>query len=124
MKLRIRGDAVRLRLARGEVDALGRGELIEEQTHFPDGSVLRYQLIPGRTQEASQISNDEGHTIRIEVPSMQAQKWAENTTRVGLTGEAPFSVGQLQILIEKDFTCVTPREGEQELDTFANPNAV
>ena len=122
LKLRIRGNTVRLRLTRGEVEAIGRGELVEESTHFPDGSVLRYQMVPGRVQEASQSSNDEGHVICVEVPSILAANWAENDEQVGLTGDQPFVVGPLEILVEKDFTCVTPRTGEDTLDTYPNPN--
>ncbi|MGK0224205.1 MAG: hypothetical protein ACI9ON_003455 [Limisphaerales bacterium] len=123
MKLRIRGNTVRLRLTRGEVEAIGRGELVEESTHFPDGSVLRYQMVPGGVQEASQSSNDEGHLIRIEVPSVVATNWAENEEQVCLTGDQPFVVGPLEILVEKDFDCVTPRAGEDIVDTYPNPNA-
>jgi hypothetical protein len=123
LKLRIRGNTVRLRLTRGEVEAVGRGELVEESTHFPDGSVLRYQMVPGGVQEASQSSNDEGHLIRIEVPSVVATNWAENEEQVGLTGDQPFIVEPLEILVEKDFDCVTPRVGEDPVDTYPNPNA-
>jgi len=29
----------------------------------------------------------------------------------------------LALLIEKDFQCLAPRDGEQDLDTFPNPAA-
>jgi hypothetical protein len=43
MKLRIRGDNMRLRLKRGEVDQLAAGISIVEATHFPN-AVLTYRL--------------------------------------------------------------------------------
>ncbi len=43
MKLRIRGNSMRLRLKRGEVDQLATGTSIVEETHFP-GAVLTYRL--------------------------------------------------------------------------------
>jgi Na+-transporting NADH:ubiquinone oxidoreductase subunit NqrA len=43
MKLRIRGDSIRLRLKVSEVDRIAAGESIVEETHFPD-SVLTYRL--------------------------------------------------------------------------------
>ncbi|MEE2782669.1 MAG: hypothetical protein VYE04_04890 [Pseudomonadota bacterium] len=122
MKLRIRGNTVRLRLTRGEVDALEAGDVIEETTQFPDGSELCYCLVPGREEEASQHSNDQGHTITIEVPRARAASWARSD-EVGYSGEDPFQVGPLAVLIEKDFSCITPREGEEDLDTYPNPNA-
>ena len=121
MKLRIRGNTLRLRLTRSEVDLIGQGEVVAEVTPFPDGSQLRYELVPGHAEEVSQTANDEGTTISVEVPKGRAATWAESD-EVGFSGEDPFEVGALAVLIEKDFTCITPREGEEELDTFPNPN--
>lgn len=44
MKLRIEGDSIRLWLTRQEAEVLGRGDTVEETTHFPDGAVLRCRL--------------------------------------------------------------------------------
>jgi hypothetical protein len=33
------------------------------------------------------------------------------------------SDAELRIVVEKDFACLTAREGEDESDNFANPNA-
>ena len=122
MKLRIRGNTLRLRLTRGEVDQIGAGAEVQETTLFPDGSQLCYRLVTGRQRDALQTSNDVGHTITIEIPRLEASAWAESN-EVGLAGEEPFMVGPLAVLIEKDFACITPRDGEEELDTYPNPNA-
>ena len=60
MKLRIRGNTLRLRLTRSEVDLIGQGEIVAEVTPFPDGSQFRYELVPGHAEEVSQTANDEG----------------------------------------------------------------
>ena len=118
----MRGNTLRLRLTRSEVDAIGDGQTVAEATHFPGGSALRYALVPGRNYGA-RISNDSGDSqITIEVPTADGSKWATDETQVGLTDDQPFTIDELEVLIEKDFTCVTPREGEEELDTFPNPN--
>ncbi|HCD26613.1 MAG TPA: hypothetical protein DER02_03775, partial [Gammaproteobacteria bacterium] len=44
VKLRLRGNTLRLRLTVGEVAALGAGDEVTEATLFPDGSTLRYRL--------------------------------------------------------------------------------
>ena len=41
---------------------------------------------------------------------------------MSLRGEQSLGDGTLSLLIEKDFKCLTPREGEDEYDGFANPN--
>jgi phage baseplate assembly protein gpV len=122
MKLRMRANTLRLRLTRGEVDRLGEGQTVREVTHFPDGTSLIYALAVGGTHvHAAQQFVDTGSEITVTVPSAQAREWA-GSQEVGFGGDAPVRVGPLEVLIEKDFSCITPREGEEELDTFPNPN--
>jgi hypothetical protein len=52
MKLRIRGDSLRLRLKRDEVDQIAAGTSIVEETHFPD-SVLTYRLDVSENRDMS-----------------------------------------------------------------------
>ncbi len=123
MKLRIRGNTVRLRLTRSEVDDAGSGRDIVEETQFPGGTVLRYRFSSGPERGAAlSVDADGAHSLTITVPLFESKSWAEDETKVGLSGAEPFRIDELEVLVEKDFTCVTPREGEEELDTFPNPN--
>ena len=101
MKLRIRGNTLRLRLTRSEVDLVAQGEVVAEVTQFPDGSQLRYELVPGHQEEVAQTANDEGTTISVEVPKGRAATWAESD-EVGFSGDDPFQIG---------FACGANREG-------------
>lgn len=121
MKLRLRGDTLRLRLTRSEVEQIGAGRSVEEQTRFPDGSSLTYRLVAGEQDQAGVASGDTGQVMTIEVAADAAARWAASEV-VGLHGDEPVQIGPLTVLIEKDFTCVTPRAGEEELDTYPNPN--
>ncbi len=121
MKLRIRGNTLRLRLTRSEVAQLGAGQSVREETPFPNGSVFAYELRPADICGAQQISQAAGTDIVVTVPESDATHWAQSD-EVGFSGDGPFTVGTMEILIEKDFTCITPREGEEELDTYPNPN--
>ncbi|NOX51575.1 MAG: hypothetical protein GXP16_13735 [Gammaproteobacteria bacterium] len=122
MKLRIRGNTIRLRLTRSEVDQLGRGNTVEESTTFPDGAVLKYTIEPGDGYGTGLEFNGSEVTVRVNVDSQAATDWSISE-EVGLDSRALKSVGPLSVLIEKDFACLTPREGEQEMDTFPNPSA-
>ena len=52
-----------------------------------------------------------------------ALAWAL-TEQVSMEGEQFLDDGgKLTILVEKDFTCLAPREGEDESDMFPNPQA-
>ena len=53
--------------------------------------------------------------------SALAKQWVESD-QVGLEGEQSLgSANVLKILVEKDFTCLTKRKGDEDLDTFPHP---
>ncbi len=123
MKFRIRGDSVRLRLKRSEVDRITAGDSIVEETHFPD-SVLTYRLDVSENNAIS-ASFDNG-SIAITVPKSKALGWA-STDEVSLHAEQKLpGTGSLSLLIEKDFSCLEPghrRDSEDDEDTFPHPRA-
>jgi len=123
MKLRIRGDGMRLRLKRGEVDQLAAGTSVVEETHFPD-AVLTYRL---DVTESSTISAtfDNGSLV-VSLPRSKVLDWA-STDEVSLYAEQEISKSySLSLLIEKDFKCLEPghhRDCEDDEDTFPHPAA-
>ncbi len=122
MKLRMLGDSLRLRLTMSETQMIGEGQSVMESTSFPDGSAMRYVLsVEGDRVSAGMAPEQGQHHLLIKVPADLALKWCQSTD-VALGGNQPLDVGGLQILIEKDFDCVAPRSGEEDLDTFPNPS--
>ncbi len=123
MKLRIRGDTIRLRLKRGEVDRIAAGNSIVEETHFPN-SVLTYRLDVCDNKDIT-ASFDNGSLV-ISLPKSKALDWAI-ADDVSLHAEQTLSnTGPLSVLIEKDFSCLEPghhRDGEDDEDTFPHPSA-
>ncbi len=118
MKLRIKGDTLRLRVSRPECEALGRGERVEETTHFPGGSELRYALQPAPVTAAE--ASLQGALVEVRVPADGTRRWAEGLD-VTLTDSIDQATAPLELLIEKDFTCVEPRAGEDQSELFPNP---
>ena len=122
MKLRIRGDSLRLRLKRGEVDQIAAGSSIVEKTHFPD-SVLTYRLDVSEDHDIS-ASFDRGRLV-ISLPKSKVSDWADSD-EVSLSAEQKLTgAGSLTLLIEKDFSCLEPghhRDGEDDEDTFPHPS--
>ncbi|MGZ3651319.1 MAG: DUF7009 family protein [Bdellovibrionota bacterium] len=118
MKLRIRGDSIRLRLTRTEVAAVAQGQIVQEFTSFPGGIRFAYCLEPQPLAAGIEASFRDGR-IAVTVPLAQAIAWAEGES-VALQNSAE----ELSILIEKDFACLKPRafEKEDESDMFPNPN--
>lgn len=121
MKLRVRGNSIRLRLTRGEVAALADTGRVEDGASFPGGGRLGYVLASAADATALSASI-EGATVIVTVPAAQARAWAEGDD-VGLEAEQALDGGAtLRVLVEKDFACLKPREGEDDADAFPHPN--
>lgn len=122
MKLRIRGDSVRIRLSQTEVRSLIEHGRIEESARLgPEPSdVLVYGVVIGTTESAIACSWLSGRLLVV-IPPALAQDWAAGET-VGLAASQPVVDGAvLRILIEKDLACTTPRPEEDDRDAFPNP---
>ncbi len=124
MKLRIRGDSIRLRLKRGEVAQVAAGKSIAEETHFP-GSVLTYRLDVSETDDIE--ANFADGNLEISLPASKVPGWA-TTDEVSLTATQNTPDGAiLTLLIEKDFSCLEPghgRDHEDDADSFPHPSAM
>ena len=110
MKLRFRGNSLRLRLNRREVSALAHGETIEESVEFPAGATLSYRLTAATTPAA----NFANGTITVSMPAQTARQWSESD-EIGVY----FRADRLEVAVEKDLECVDARE--EERDPFAYP---
>lgn len=122
MKLRIRGNSIRLRLGQSEVQRLNREGSVEESTAF---GPLRQQSLTyalslspaARTIDASFVNG----RIEIRVPTSVADQWAASE-QVGIEAvqRAGFEA-ELRILIEKDFACIDAPTSESQDDAFPHP---
>ncbi|QQS40944.1 MAG: hypothetical protein IPM63_16490 [Acidobacteriota bacterium] len=116
MKLRIRGNSIRLRLLKSEVAELSEKGSVSETTDF-GGSRFTYRLQSGSDRIGASF---EGGTVTVTVPENEIYEWAETEEKIGIEGDS----NGLKILIEKDFACPTRKDDPDNLDAFANPEAV
>lgn len=115
MKLRIRGNSIRLRLTQSEVDAIKNVGKVEEITEFPNGQIFVYSLVS--SEKLDELSADFSNgKMQIILPKSIAENWA-NSDEVGISRE----IESLKIIVEKDFKCLTPRVGDEDTDTFPHP---
>jgi hypothetical protein len=122
VKLRIRDNSVRLRLMRGEVDTLRDEGIVRARTAFPGGREFVYEVesSPASVSPGASLSDCK---ITVRLPESAVREWADSE-QVSITGEQRHSNGDtLDILVEKDFACLAPREGEDESDMFPHPQA-
>ena len=122
MKLRIKGDSIRLRLTQGEVSIFRDSGKVKDTLNFGGGGFLDYVLesCPDCSLPEADFSEN---TLTVRVPEHQAMKWTD-TDLVGFNNESPANRGSIPfILIEKDFQCLHDRPREDESDNFPNPMA-
>jgi len=123
MKLRLRGNSIRLRLKRGEVDRLAAGSTLVEETQFP-GSALSYSL--GLSDNDDMLASFDNGSIAISMPKEIIPEWAD-TDLVSLYSEITLADdSQLVVLVEKDFSCLEPghhRDCDDDADTYPHPSA-
>lgn len=122
MKLRIRGNTLRLRISRSEMVTLVEAGIIEDTIHFsmaPEASLtyalqhvasgpdIRVEYLPQR--------------VELVLSTEAAKRWASNN-EVGIYGTVETGAGPLELLVEKDYACL---DGDNPLDedAFPNPNA-
>ncbi|HEY6484493.1 MAG TPA: hypothetical protein VIY54_13295, partial [Steroidobacteraceae bacterium] len=121
MKLRIKGDSLRLRLSQGEMRALADSGEVADHISFPGGMALTYRLRMDRNI-ASISASYASDLIDIRVPRELSERWC-GTDLVTLSASQPLAAGELRIVLEKDWACLAPREGEDESDNFPHPEA-
>ena len=112
MKLRIRGNSIRLRLTQSEVERIKALDPVEEKTEFPNGQDFKYSLSVSDNLSA----NFSDGKMMISISKQNAENWV-GSDEVGIYE----TIGNLQISIEKDFKCLTPRKDEEDTDTFPHP---
>src|SRR5690349_19230766 len=117
MKLRIRGDSLRLRLSQAEVGRLRDTGEVGDRIHLGNRS-LDYVLV--RADIDAPRACFDGDRIEVSLPRAIADDWTKGEA-VGIEAEQPLAVGTLRLLIEKDFRCLAPRPGEDDTDAFPNP---
>ena len=119
MKLRIKGNSLRMRLTKTEVSTLARTGFLEDHTRFINSKFV-YSL--RSSYEASELSATFSNgTITIFIPASFVQAWPENEV-VGINTNMPLANNEsLYLLIEKDFICLDETTEDQS-DNYENPN--
>lgn len=119
MKIRIKGNSVRFRLTKTDVDIITQQGYHEEATHFGN-AVFKYALKKTETSDALSATYSD-HTITVFMPETFLNGWAENDI-ISIKGNMPIGNDEsLFLLVEKDFVCLDHTDEDQS-DNYANPN--
>ena len=117
MKLRLRGNSLRLRLNQNDVAELASGRKLIETLTFPGGANFQYTLVMGDSSldaSAQLVAS----TIAVTLPAERARRWAAGDD-VGIYFELPAGDSVLKVAVEKDLECLDAPVDER--DPFAYP---
>ena len=118
MKIRIKGNSLRYRLTKSEVEKFHNAGYLEEKIDFI-GNSLYYSLCSTDQEKLSASYYD--NQITVYVPASRIEEW-KTTEQTGFEGEMELedSEEKLHLLVEKDFTCLD-KVAEDQCDNYPNP---
>ena len=122
MKLRIKGNSLRLRVTPSDIEQLLRDGAIQEHVQFTANPKdrLTYEVISSPSEPTATVAYRSGN-ITVTLPELHLKTWA-GSDDVGVYTDIALGDGQvLSVAIEKDFACLDLSDAENE-DTFPNPN--
>ncbi|MEO1485995.1 MAG: hypothetical protein AAFU57_09615 [Bacteroidota bacterium] len=118
MKIRIKGNSVRFRLTKSEVETFSETGSYSETTQFAS-KTLTYALVAKAdiTEIEADFTED---TITIFFPKSEQATWTQSN-RVGFANAVDWNdTESLSLLVEKDFTCLD-NTIEDQSDNYPNP---
>ncbi len=121
MKLRIKGNSLRLRISQTEMHRLLSEGRIAETIRFAahTDAALTYALAHEPASREVALRYSPG-SIEVVLSTAAARHWAESS-EVGVYGDVDAGAGTLTLLVEKDFACLDGND-PVDLDAFPNPN--
>lgn len=123
MKLRIKGNSIRLRLSRSDLARLAESGAIQDEVHFSRHPRDAWSYGIARMQDVSTptVAFDDKRVLVV-IGDEEARRWS-GTEEVGIYFSLDLGgYGTLEIALEKDFACLD-RSDEENSDTFPNPIA-
>jgi len=112
MKIRMKGNTIRYRLAKSEVATLRADGSLEERVEFI-GKTLRYVI--ERTNDDKLAADFIDDKIVLLMPKHMIDALSD-TDEVGFSGVS----GSVSLLVEKDFACLDNVQEDQS-DNYPNP---
>lgn len=115
MKLRLRGNSIRLRLNRREVAELASGAVLTDRVDFPGDRALSY-ILEASAQASPQATFCDS-AIRVCASKTAVEEWAAGNS-IGIYFELPANGTVLKVAIEKDLECIDGPLDERDPEAF------
>ncbi len=118
MKIRIKGDSIRYRLTKTEVETFCEKGVYSETTHF--GTSEFNYVLQAKEGINAMTADFADNTITLFLPKDACSSWA-TSDKVGYQNTMPLGNGKvLSLLLEKDFACLD-NTMEDQSDNYPNP---
>ena len=115
MKLRLKGNSVRLRLTPSDITALCDHGVVEESADFGGGDLLTYWLQSADSPGPVRATFSNG-TVAVIVSAETVRKWADSD-EVGIYAQS----GALAVSVEKDLRCSSRPDGDPQPAACVHP---
>ena len=120
MKIRIKGDSIRLRLTQTEVKALSENGKIYDSTNFGNQE-FNYGVVLKKDIDNLNVSF-KNNSITLEMPYINGKSWYANDIITFDNVLKTSKENELYLLLEKDFTCLD-NTIEDQSDNYPNPKS-
>ena len=123
MKLRLKGNSIRVRLDRRDVEGLiDRGRIYDAVRFGPGaGMAFSYAVEVGAAPRSRPTASYVAGHLSIVIDRDDAEAWRDGD-RVGFDHAQVVAGGVVRVLLEKDFACLDRPPGEESDDAWAYPN--
>jgi hypothetical protein len=120
MKLRLKENTIRIRLNKDDLNMLQTKAEVISSLQFPNGRSLAYGVVLIDGVVRLDFENDQ---LTLAAPRQELENWS-TSEKVSFSWsiELEKEKGTLEILLEKDFPCLTTRAGEDESNLYPHPN--
>jgi hypothetical protein len=121
MKLRIKGNSIRIRVSKTEVANFEKNGELNESTFF--GTNHFHYCLKKTNSSETLFADYLNNCITVHIPESIATEWT-STDMIGFNHKMPIGKDEhLFLLVEKDFVCLD-NTFEDQSDNYPNPNAV
>ena len=121
MKLRIKGNSIRFRLSRPDIEQLVKKGYLEEKTDF---GLHQFSYALNVVSDNNELYDDFSDGLMImHIPKDFVLGWLDSD-KVGFEHQQDIDgISTLYLVLEKDFKCLGKEDELDQKDNFANPKS-
>ncbi|MDG3004342.1 DUF7009 family protein [Paludisphaera mucosa] len=121
MKLRLKGNSIRVRLDRRDLQTLLDEGRVEDALRFGPARAFSYAVELGPAPRERPTASYAADRLTIRIDPEDARAWRLGG-RVGFDHAQAVDGGVVRVLLEKDFACLDRPPGQEADDAHAFPN--